>query len=252
MIKFFRRIRQNLLSEGKTGKYFKYAIGEVLLVVIGILIALQINNWNEKRKQDGYEAKMLTEIYASLKSDYIRCQNILSIADSRFIANDSIIKLMEIDSINDKTVNRYFTISAGILRIEFQTSAYESLKSKGLDIISNYDLRNALSYFYDSSYQNTLESFSNYNIHIRNEWRPFMINNFQFEMYDDSNGNTRLARHPIDWNKLNSEPKMKNILILNKALIVLQQNNIQQLMKQLQNLLKLIEKYISVDSFNNK
>ncbi|TXD53085.1 DUF6090 family protein [Polaribacter sp. IC063] len=50
MIKFFRKIRQNLLIEEKKGKYFKYAIGEIVLVVIGILIALQINNWNEKRK----------------------------------------------------------------------------------------------------------------------------------------------------------------------------------------------------------
>ena len=60
MIKFFRKIRQNLLSEGKTGKYFKYAIGEIILVVIGILIALSINNWNENRKE--YNAlKTLTE-----------------------------------------------------------------------------------------------------------------------------------------------------------------------------------------------
>lgn len=50
MIKFFRKIRQNLLLEGKTGTYLKYAIGEILLVVIGILIALQVNNWNEGRK----------------------------------------------------------------------------------------------------------------------------------------------------------------------------------------------------------
>ena len=48
MIKFFRKIRQNLLMENKTGKYFKYAIGEIVLVVIGILIALQINTWNQK------------------------------------------------------------------------------------------------------------------------------------------------------------------------------------------------------------
>src|SRR5210317_1943342 len=59
MIKFFRKIRQDLLSEGKTGKYFKYAIGETVLVVIGILIALQINNWNEQRKADKAEGKAL-------------------------------------------------------------------------------------------------------------------------------------------------------------------------------------------------
>lgn len=59
MIKFFRKIRQNLIMEklhagqaGKTSKYFKYAIGEIILVVIGILIALQINNWNENRKEN--------------------------------------------------------------------------------------------------------------------------------------------------------------------------------------------------------
>ena len=48
MIKFFRKIRYNLMSENNTGKYLKYAIGEILLVVIGILIALQINNWNSQ------------------------------------------------------------------------------------------------------------------------------------------------------------------------------------------------------------
>ena len=51
MIKFFRNIRQSLIMENKTSKYLKYAIGEILLVVIGILIALQINNWNESSDQ---------------------------------------------------------------------------------------------------------------------------------------------------------------------------------------------------------
>ena len=51
MIKFFRRIRYDLMEKNKTGKYLKYAIGEIVLVVIGILIALSINNWNENKKK---------------------------------------------------------------------------------------------------------------------------------------------------------------------------------------------------------
>ncbi len=52
MIKFFRLIRKDLMETGKTGKYFKYAIGEIVLVVIGILIALSINTWNENNKSE--------------------------------------------------------------------------------------------------------------------------------------------------------------------------------------------------------
>ena len=69
MIKFFRRIRQNLLSEGKTSKYFKYAIGEIILVVIGILIALQINNWNEQRKLDKEISKIHKRLILDLDND---------------------------------------------------------------------------------------------------------------------------------------------------------------------------------------
>ena len=50
MIKFFRKIRCDLIEKNKTRKYLKYAIGEIVLVVIGILISLQINNWNENQK----------------------------------------------------------------------------------------------------------------------------------------------------------------------------------------------------------
>ena len=70
MIKFFRKIRQNLLIENKTGKYLKYAIGEIILVVIGILIALQINNWNEQRKNQDNVHLSLFQILNDLLSKY--------------------------------------------------------------------------------------------------------------------------------------------------------------------------------------
>jgi len=71
MIKFFRHIRQNLIMENKTSKYFKYAIGEIVLVVIGILIALQINMWNEGRKARANEIKLIKGLMADAKADSI-------------------------------------------------------------------------------------------------------------------------------------------------------------------------------------
>ncbi len=69
MIKFFRKIRQNLLLENKTGKYLKYAIGEILLVVIGILIALSINNWNQSRIDKRSESKYLNDIKKEIQNN---------------------------------------------------------------------------------------------------------------------------------------------------------------------------------------
>ncbi len=69
MIKFFRHIRQRYISEGKTKKYLLYAIGEIVLVVIGILIALSINNWNENQKQKKQLDAIYTSVEQNLKTD---------------------------------------------------------------------------------------------------------------------------------------------------------------------------------------
>ena len=92
MIKFFRHIRKSLISENKMGKYFKYAIGEILLVVIGILIALQINNWNENRKARLTEVTKLNKLLEDLKLDSI--------------AFDSNLKMLsEINSLHQQLYN---------------------------------------------------------------------------------------------------------------------------------------------------
>ena len=74
MIKFFRKIRFDLLGKNKTGKYFKYAIGEIVLVVIGILIALQINNWNEVRKTNNKEQVLLIALRQEFNQNQIALQ----------------------------------------------------------------------------------------------------------------------------------------------------------------------------------
>ena len=69
MIKFFRKIRQRLLTENKFSKYLLYAIGEIILVVIGILIALQVNNWNELRKKEQAEIQLYHKIITDLSTE---------------------------------------------------------------------------------------------------------------------------------------------------------------------------------------
>ena len=69
MIKFFRKIRQNLLNQGKTTKYFKYAIGEIVLVVIGILIALWINNLNTENNQNKERLTLITNLKQELNEN---------------------------------------------------------------------------------------------------------------------------------------------------------------------------------------
>jgi hypothetical protein len=83
MIKFFRKVRQNLLFEGSTGRYFKYAIGEIVLVVLGILIALQINNWNENRKDIKKSKAILGEFKKDLASDTTGINRVVKLLQRR-------------------------------------------------------------------------------------------------------------------------------------------------------------------------
>ena len=69
MIKFFRKIRYDFMEKNKTGKYLKYAIGEIVLVIIGILIALSINNWNANRKLKSEEQNLLKDLRIEIKNN---------------------------------------------------------------------------------------------------------------------------------------------------------------------------------------
>ena len=103
MIKFFRKIRYDLMEKNKTGKYLKYAIGEIILVVIGILIALSINNWNEKRKSDNAETYLLTSLNKEFRLNKTLLENNLIRIDSTISHLSILLKLM------NKTVENNYT-----------------------------------------------------------------------------------------------------------------------------------------------
>ena len=83
MIKFFRKIRQNLLTKGKTATYLKYAVGEIILVVIGILIALSINNWNQKRLIKIQSDQVLLNLKTEVTESKLELENNLGLLKLR-------------------------------------------------------------------------------------------------------------------------------------------------------------------------
>lgn len=152
MINFFRKKRKKLADNNKTGKYMRYAIGEIVLVVIGILIALQINNWNEVRKISNQELHLLKSFKIGLEKDLSDInRNIIS--HRRSIASAKLI----IKSLGDKqpyndSLAKHFSYVTTPSRFVNSTSAFETLKSKGIDLISNENLRNEIITVYDSRY----------------------------------------------------------------------------------------------------
>ncbi len=132
MIKFFRKIRQNLLSEGKTGKYFKYAIGEIVLVVIGILIALSINNWNENRKLDEKRDTYYRQLIIDLQSDKAYAENLISTFEIYLKSYEDYTETFKESDLNaTKTLHNLRNLKYTVVLMDFETNTINTLISSG-------------------------------------------------------------------------------------------------------------------------
>lgn len=137
------------MSENKTGRYFKYAIGEIILVVIGILIALQINNWNENRKLRLAEIETLLEIQTGLSQDVEVLSNNIVLLEAKKIESRELIshienKLQYAPKLDSLFMNVYYHKGYKT----FNNSGFELLKQRGFDIIINTDLRKSITKHY--------------------------------------------------------------------------------------------------------
>jgi hypothetical protein len=150
MIKFFRRIRKKLLSEGKTGRYFKYAIGEIVLVVIGILIALQINNWNQNRLKGQKEIQILKSFEAQFQNDILQLEESLKFYEGASKSVDIIIYHLENNIPYNDSLDHHFYITTRFYGdSDLDNNVFESLKSLGINLISNTDIRKKIAQLYE-------------------------------------------------------------------------------------------------------
>lgn len=208
MFRFFRQLRHRLLRDNRLGRYLFYALGEILLVVIGILIALQIDNWNEDRKRKQQEIALLGDMKTDLQE----------------ISRD----LQFGKDMNLSTVTNFRTLLAAIDRDEpwspkidsasvfinyfhvprFRRTTYESLKSQP-GILTNERLKRSISDLYDRRFTYLTED------QLKIEWAIYnqqtLLYNGRYLRYKDEDSDAPVA-YPVDFEKMKSDTGFINYL----------------------------------------
>jgi hypothetical protein len=170
-MKVYRKIRHSLFNQVSTGKYLKYALGEILLVMIGILLALQVNNWNTRRIDKQVEKKVLLGLKESLQSDL---ENTI---ESNLKSSKTLMEL--VDSFLDEAKNKKrgpkairFDLLARDRYFDANTIFLEILQSKGVDIITNETLKLSIINIYILEYKQITRAFENEHVNLIDIYRP--------------------------------------------------------------------------------
>ena len=152
MINFFRKIRRQLANENKFQRYMRYAIGEVALVVVGILIALSINNWNDSRIERVKEKEILFTLKNDLKTNIDILYSDISRLEYNISACDSLIDVIEYKKPMADSLPRYFHTVRFTANDKLSFSAYEALRSTGFEIVQNNTLRGEIIKLFEVTY----------------------------------------------------------------------------------------------------
>ena len=179
MLPFFRKIRWRLAANNQFFKYSRYAIGEIVLVVVGILIALYINNWNEERKG----RKIGTALLKNLTSDLIRNQELLT-RDILWHKNavNSINILVKVHKENipyHDSLQKHFDNARKFPDPRLSFAAYQEIKNKGLDFISSPELKKKIIDLYEVSIEDMIVTLNRLEGALRPTQMSHQLQNFE-------------------------------------------------------------------------
>ena len=166
MIKFFRRTRQNLLITNKTGKYLKYAIGEIILVMIGILLALQVSHWNNESADRKLEKRYLSELILDLQTDSLVIARAKKSSDLQASTKIKLLGYYKEQKIKEDSLIYYFDEQwRNVAKFNPITTTLDEMKSTGnIGVIENTAIRRKI-----------LETYNYYTTHINNFQERYLI-----------------------------------------------------------------------------
>ena len=225
MIKFFRKIRYDLMETGKTGRYIKYAIGEIVLVMIGILLALQVNDWNNSRLEISREQLYLKNLQTDFKTNIGECnRDYMSMSEAyeasvrllEIIKDDSKIDPAEIEDLLDDILNKIASLDL------ISGSIDEIINTGSLAIIRDPALRKQLSNwsFYVADYMDDVEIYEDYLFGVLLPGlsnRAILRNTFLREHFSDDLDVSKISRSnfTIDYNKTIRTLEFENQIYFN-------------------------------------
>ncbi|GLU44703.1 DUF6090 family protein [Allomuricauda sp. NBRC 101325] len=185
-MKLFRKTRKKLVDTNRVKKYLLYAIGEIILVVIGILLALQINNWNESNKQQREVENALVEIKNDLLLDQKVLHDALNRKNEEYHKQQTVIDILD----HKKAMVEDFDKLLGFLmlkhNVEFTKNGFDLLKDMGIGQIKDDEFRIKLTSYYDLSLPRIQAEIEDDTNEFQSIWLPYVREHFSdwlFEAY---------------------------------------------------------------------
>lgn len=185
MLFLLRKIRNQMIREHKVWNYILYAAGEIILVVVGILIAISIDDWSDGNKRKATEKKILKEISTNLDGDFEEIQDDIN-GYNQIMRSDSalIAHISSLFYFNDLLGSYAYVALSMSPHFNASNSGYKLLESKGIDIISNDSLRAHLSDFYERSIPYYLKYERERLNAMENIFIPFTMKHFSIGDFD--------------------------------------------------------------------
>ena len=213
MINFFRKIRKNLADENKPIKYLRYAIGEIFLVVLGILIALSINNWNQKRIENQVEKRLLKELYENLEYNEKNLKSDIAEEYKSIHSIKQVLKVLENRLEYNDSMAYHFGRAQYSPDIVLSSTAFSSIQSRGFDIISSDNLRKAIITLFDNDYGKLIAQ----TVRLEDQFWPSSLlplyhKHFRIKSMEGSPANDRLDSVPVDYNALLNDTEYHNMI----------------------------------------
>ncbi|MCA9488255.1 MAG: hypothetical protein KDC74_08490 [Flavobacteriaceae bacterium] len=252
-MKIFRRIRHKLIFDNKKVQYLKYALGEIVLVVIGILIALQINNWNQKRINKNTEQIYLNGLKQEFQTSKLKLEELIKINKKNYSGAKKIIELSakNNDSIKESSFSKLLveTFSDDVAFNSNNSLLVEMINSGNLKNLSNTELRkqltNWISTLEDISRQE--EELSNQRIKVLDIFRTdkYSLNTiFQQAGVSNDFGLPKTEKQVNNLSLLKSREFENNIILFIITSIATEKSHYKPLLDDLNSILKLINNEI--------